>query len=91
MKFAWDGAKSERNEWEQGPPFQLAVLLFDGPVIERVDVPRDNGETRDRGIGVLGELILHCVGIQHREMRRIGSLRYANRKERDACRATYPC
>jgi uncharacterized DUF497 family protein len=90
MEFEWDRAKSERNERERGLPFELAVLLFDGPVIERVDARRDYGETRIRAIGVVGELTLHCVYTQRREVRRIMSLRYANRKERDAYRATYP-
>jgi uncharacterized protein len=73
MDFEWDRAKSERNEKERGLPFELAVLLFDGPVIEHVDQRRNYGETRIRAIGV-SEI----------------SLRYANGKERDAYRATYP-
>jgi uncharacterized DUF497 family protein len=35
-------------------------------------------------------LTLHCVYTQRGEVRRIISLRYANRKERDAYRATHP-
>jgi uncharacterized DUF497 family protein len=50
----------------------------------------NNGETRIRAIGVAGNLTLHCVYTQRGEVRRIISLRYANRKERDAYRATYP-
>jgi uncharacterized protein len=90
MDFAWDRAKSERNERERGLPFDLAILLFDDPVIERVDDRRGYGETRIRAIGIVGGLILHCVYTQRGEVRRIISLRDANRKERDAYRATYP-
>ena len=89
MDFEWDRAKSERNEVERGLPFELAVLLFDGPVIERVDDRRRYGETRIRAIGAVGGVTLHCVYTQRGGVRRIISLRYANRKERDAYRATY--
>jgi uncharacterized protein len=90
MVFEWDRAKSDRNESERGLPFELAVLLFDGLTIERVDERRHYGETRIRAIGVVGNMTLHCVYTQRGEVRRIISLRYANRKERDAYRATHP-
>ena len=90
MDFEWDRAKSERNESERGLPFELAALLVDGPTIECADERRYYGETRIRAIGVAGNLTLHYVYTQRGEVRRIISLRYANRKERDAYRATYP-
>jgi uncharacterized DUF497 family protein len=90
MGFEWDRAKSERNQVERGLPFELAALLFEGPVIECVDDRRGYGETRIRAIGVVAGVTLHCVYTPRREVRRIISLRYANRKERDAYRATYP-
>jgi uncharacterized protein len=60
------------------------------PTIEYADERRYYGEIRIRAIGVAGNLTLHCVYTQRGEVRRIISLRYANRKERDAYRATYP-
>jgi len=90
MDFEWDQTKSDRNEKERGLPFALAALLFDGPVIERADDRREYGEIRIRAIGFVGGVILHCVYTRRGEVRRIISLRYANRKERDAYRATYP-
>ena len=90
MDFQWDRVKSERNERERGLPFELAALLFDGPTIERADEPRHYGETRIRAIGVVGNMTLHCVYTQRGEVRRIISLRYADRKERDAYRAAHP-
>ena len=90
MDFEWDRAKSERNESERGLPFELAALLFDGPTIEHADKRRCYGEPRIRAIGSVGNLTLHCVHTQRGEVRRIISLRYANRKERDAYRATHP-
>ena len=90
MDFAWDRAKSERNESERGLPFELAALLFDGPTIEAADERRYYGETGIRAIGVVGNLTLHCVYTQRGELRRIISLRSANRKERDVYRTTHP-
>jgi uncharacterized DUF497 family protein len=43
MDVEWDRAKAERNEVERGLPFELAVLLFDGPTIERLDDRRTYG------------------------------------------------
>jgi uncharacterized DUF497 family protein len=90
MEFEWDQAKSDRNETERGLPFELAVLLFDGPVLQRIDDRRDYGEVRMRVIGSVGGRILHCVYTDRGGSRRIISLRYAHRKERDAYRATFP-
>ena len=90
MVFEWDQGKSFRNDLERGLPFDLAILLFEGPVLQRVDDRRPYGESRIRAIGVVGEVILHGVYTDRGERRRIISLRYANRKERDAYRATDP-
>ena len=90
MDFERDRAKSERNERERGLPFELAALLFDGSTIECADERRHYSETRIRAIGVVGNMTLHCVYTQRGKVRRIISLQYANRNERDACRATYP-
>jgi len=91
MDFEWDLAKSQRNEAERGLPFELAVLLFDGPVVERIDDRQPYGEICIRAIGEVEQVILqHCVYTMRGGVRRIISLRYANRKERDAYRATFP-
>jgi uncharacterized DUF497 family protein len=89
VDFEWDRAKSARNAAERGLPFALAALLFDGPVLERIDARRDFGELRVRAIGRVGEAVLHCVYTDRGDVRRIISLRRANRKERDAYRATF--
>jgi uncharacterized DUF497 family protein len=89
VEFEWDRAKSVRNAEQRGLPFALAALLFDGPVLERVDTRRDFGEVRVRAIGRAGETVLHCVYTDRGGVRRIISLRRASRKERDAYRATF--
>jgi uncharacterized DUF497 family protein len=87
--FEWDQWKSDRNRIERALPFDLAVLLFNGPTLERRDVRRDYGELRVLAIGHVGGLILHCVYTDRGPVRRIISLRPANRRERDAYRAAF--
>lgn len=86
MEFEWDQAKSAANREARGLPFELAVLLFEGPVLETVDDRRDYGETRMRAIGQVGDATLQCVYTDRGGVRRIVSLRHASRKERDAYR-----
>ena len=90
MDFEWDLAKSQRNEAERGLPFELAMLLFDEPLLERVDDRQPYGEIGIRAIGRVEQVMLHCVYTMRGDIRRIISLRYANRKERNAYRATFP-
>ena len=90
MEFEWEVAKGERNRIERGLPFELAIVMFDRPVIESIDGRRDYGEVRVRAIGVVGGVVLHCVYTERGSVRRIISLRNANRRERHAYRATYP-
>ena len=90
MLFEWDSAKSLRNARERRLPFEIAVALFDGPTLEIADGRRDYGERRIRAIGAVRGVVLVCVYTDRGEIRRVISLRVANRKERDAYRSTYP-
>lgn len=85
--FEWDQTKGDWNQLERRLPFDLAVLLFEGPTLERRR--RDYGEQRVRAIGHAGGVILHCVYADRGLARRIISLRHANRRERDAYRAAF--
>jgi len=89
VEFGWDTAKSEKNEVERGLPFRLAILLFRSSVLRRVDDRQDYGEVRIKAIGVVGDHTLHCVYTDRGGVRRVISLRHANRRERDAYRATF--
>ena len=84
MLFEWDEAKSAANASMRGLPFELAILLFDGPTLETIDRRKDYGETRIRALGRVGSVVLACVYTDRAETRRIISLRHASRKERDA-------
>jgi uncharacterized protein len=90
MEFEWDEAKSERNQADRNLPFALAINLFGGQTIDLIDNRRDYGEMRMQAVGIVGGLILLCVYTDRGPVRRIISLRRANRRERDAYRATFP-
>jgi len=89
-KIAWEPAKSERNSAERGLPFELATELFKDCVIQEIDARRNYGETRMVAVGRVRGSILVCVYTDRNGVRRIISLRDANRRERDAYRAAYP-
>ena len=90
MDFEWDEAKSKRNHIERGLPFDLAIELFKGRTVDQADRRHDYGERRMRTIGSAGGQVLVCVWTDRGSVRRIISLRPANRKERDGYRTTHP-
>jgi uncharacterized DUF497 family protein len=87
VEFEWDPAKSERNVRERGLPFDLAAPMFDRLVVEQKDERRDYGEVRTGAVGLSAGMILFCVYTDRGNIRRIISLRLANRRERNAFRA----
>jgi uncharacterized DUF497 family protein len=90
MIFEWDAAKSRGNGVECGLPFEFAIPMFDGPTLELPDDRRDYGERRIVAIGMVDGRALACVYTDRDGVRRIISLRMANREERDGYRAAYP-
>jgi uncharacterized DUF497 family protein len=86
--FEWDQMKSDRNRLERNLPFNQATVVVNGP-LERRDPRRDYGEVRMLATGVSRGVILLCVYTDRGLVRRIISLRPANRRERDAYRATF--
>lgn len=92
MVFEWDEAKSAANARDRGLPFDVAMALFDRPTLESPDRRRDYGELRMRAIGSVSVsgYVLVCVCTDRKAVRRIISLRLADRSERDAYRKAYP-
>jgi len=90
MIFEWDEAKSRANARDRFLPFDVAIVMFGGPTLEVVDARRDYGEARIKAVGEVGGLYLTRIYTQRAEARRIISLCFANRKERDAHRAKNP-
>ncbi len=93
MIFEWDDGKNLRNVQERRLPFDVAVLLFDGPTLETEDCRRDYGEVRIKAIGAVREMVFACIYTDRETstglVRRIISLRLAQRKERDGYRAAH--
>jgi len=89
IDFEWDQTKSDRKRLERNLPFDVAMAMIDGPTLEQPDVRRHYGEPRMKAIGMAYGLILHCVYTDRNGVRRIISLRPANRSERDAYRQAF--
>lgn len=87
--FEWDQAKSDRNRFERNLPFDLATVMFNGPTLERRDLRQEYHEVRMLATGMACRLILLCVYTDRGLVRRIISLRPANRRERDDYRKTF--
>ena len=84
MAFEWDEDKRARNLDKHGVDFVDAVLLFDGPTLERVDARRSYGETRVVALGEVNGIVLCVVYAPRGETVRIISARKASRHERQA-------
>ena len=83
MEFEWDEAKNRRNVALRSLSFELAARLFDGPTVETVDHRRDYAELRIKATGAVDSRILVCIYPDRGATRRIISLRFANRRERN--------
>lgn len=81
MQFEWDEAKSAKNFRERGFGFDVAALVFDGPVLEWCDVRDQWGETRVVAIGGVEGRVLAVVYTDRDSIRRIISARRARRAE----------
>jgi uncharacterized protein len=91
MRFIWDEAKNEANQRKHGVSFERAVMIFDGPVITRIDHRRDYGEVRELSIGLLEETVVAAVVHADRNGAiRLISARLASRTERRIYGETYP-
>lgn len=81
MDFEWDEAKSEKNLRERGFGFDLAALIFEGPVIEWCDIREPWGEARVLAVGAVADAIVAVVYTDRDSVRRIISARRARKKE----------
>ena len=86
MLFEWDDAKSEKNRSERGFGFDVAALIFDGPVVEWCDIREPWGEVRVVAIGAVETLVLTVIYTDGDSARRIISARIARKKEAELWR-----
>lgn len=87
MIFEWDEAKSRANVERRRLSFTLAPYLFDGLTAEEPDERRDYGELRIKAVGTIADRCFVCIFTDRGDVRRIISLRRANRKEANGYRA----
>jgi hypothetical protein len=91
VDYAWDPAKNEATILQRGLDFADAYRVFEGSFIERDDTRRDYGETRMNAIGRIGPIFVHVTYTDDTtgNVRRIISMRPANRKERVKWQQTF--
>jgi uncharacterized DUF497 family protein len=88
--FEWDAAKNAANAAKHGINFEDAARIFEGPVLEEIDIRRDYGEERIIAFGEVGGNEIAIVYTMRHGRRRIISARRAHSRERKAYREVYP-
>ena len=83
IEFEWDEQKNKANIEKHDIDFQDAVLLFESPIIARIDDRQDYGEKRWIALGRIKETICVVVYTLRKSKIRIISLRKANKSERE--------
>ena len=82
-RFEWDDTKDRRNPTKHGISFEEARLIFDGPVLTKVDDRQDYGEERFISYGQFGlQVIVAVVHTTRDGVTRLISARKANRAEK---------
>lgn len=55
MEFEWDETKRQQVLLERGVDILYAALIFEGPVLMRIDDRADYGETRQIALGMVDD------------------------------------
>jgi uncharacterized protein (DUF4415 family) len=61
VRFEWDSAKNAGNVAKHGISFADMAGIFDGPVLERIDLRRDYGEARISALGWTSQALIYVV------------------------------
>jgi uncharacterized protein len=80
--FEWDPNKDRQNLAKHGIDFSMAASIWQGPVLEAVDVRRDYGETRYRAWGEAEGRLLAIAYTWRGNNRRLITARRANQREK---------
>jgi uncharacterized DUF497 family protein len=81
MEFEWDAAKNEANFAKHGFDFEHAIQIFDGAILQYVDI-RPWGEQRIVATGRVQGQFITVVYTRRNGRYRIISARPARRNER---------
>ena len=84
--FEWDERKRTTNLVKHGIDFELARLIFDGPILEAPDDRRNYGEPRIGAYGQAKGMVLFVIYTWRGSKRRLISARKAGRYEADIYR-----
>jgi hypothetical protein len=84
MDFEWDEAKRKANLRKHGIDFADAMRIWDGEVLEQIDLREDHAEDRYRGIGLLDDRCIVVAFTWRGSRLRMISARKAERHERQA-------
>ncbi len=84
VEIEFDDQKNAANQAKHGLPLSLAALLFEGDYKEKTDDRQDYGEPRIIAMGSIAGRLCVCIYTWRKGIRRIISLRKANRRESDA-------
>jgi len=83
VTFEWDEDKNRENIRKHGIDFVDAWEIFEGPILEELDLRENYGEVRWTGIGMIGNRVV-VIAFTERDVEiiRIISLRKASKHER---------
>ncbi|HEX5258481.1 MAG TPA: BrnT family toxin [Sphingomicrobium sp.] len=84
MEFEWGNAKNEVNLAKHGFDFADAITIWNGPVIDPLNVREVSGEERRLALGIIGgdEWIVAVIYTWRGNARRLISARRGRRDER---------
>ena len=82
MDFEWDDEKNRVNITKHGVEFDLAALIFLGPIIEFEDARHDYGEDRITALGYIESECYVVIFTRREDVIRIISARRCGRRDR---------
>ena len=88
MHFEWDEDKRRAVFEERGVDLLDAALIFEGPVVTKVDARRDYGEKRYLSIGEADGVIYAVVHTRRREAIRLITAWTVGRRDRERYKAS---
>jgi uncharacterized DUF497 family protein len=67
MTFEWDERKREENIRKHGIDFADVTEVFTHPMLTALDLRRDYGEDRWIGLGLMKEIVVVVVFVEHED------------------------
>nr|WP_213685671.1 BrnT family toxin [Roseicyclus sp.] len=90
MSFEWSETKRAENLKKHGVDFVFAALIFEGPVLTKIDDRNDYGETRCISVGLVDEVAYVVVHTSRGEHTRLISAWLGGQKAYGRYKARFP-